>query len=325
VNHAQTKPSTSWPLVDVVGVGLNATDTVIQLPHFPAFNSKVEFISATLLQGGQVASAMVACQRWGLHTRYIGKVGDDPAGELQAAAFVKEGVEAHLTIAPSATSQTSFILVDRTTGERTVLWNRDDRVALQPDDLKREMIVAARALLVDGHDTAAAACAARWAREAGIPVTGDFDNLYSGVEVLLEDTDFVISSREFPTRITGEQDLLKSLPAIQRRFNNRMVGATLGTDGVLVWDGNEFHYCSAFRVAAVDTTGAGDVFHAAFVYGLLAGWPIEEQLRFSCAAAGLNCKAIGARGGIASLAEIRTQMREGATYRDAYPARRFTA
>jgi len=143
--------------------------------------------------------------------------------------------------------------------------------------------------------------------------------------VLLEDTDFVISSREFPTRITGEQDLLKSLPAIQRRFNNRMVGATLGTDGVLVWDGNEFHYCSAFRVAAVDTTGAGDVFHAAFVYGLLAGWPIEEQLRFSCAAAGLNCKAIGARGGIASLAEIQTQMREGATYRDAYPARRFRA
>ena len=325
MNRAQSTPPKPWPKVDVVGVGLNATDTVIQLPHFPAFNSKVEFISAALLQGGQVASAMVACQRWGLHTRYIGKVGDDHAGELQAAAFAKEGVEAHLTIAPGAISQTSFILVDKTTGERTVLWNRDDRVALQPDDLKQDMIVAARALLVDGHDTAAAACAARWAREVRIPVTGDFDNLYSGVEVLLEDTDFVISSREFPTRITGELDLLKSLPVIQRRFNNRMVGATLGTDGVLVWDGSEFHYCSAYRVAAVDTTGAGDVFHAAFVYALLAGWPVDEQLRFSCAAAGLNCKAIGARGGIASLEEIKTQMREGATYRDAYPARRFKA
>jgi len=325
VNRARKRPTNQPPLVDVVGVGLNATDTVIQLPHFPAFNSKVEFISATLLQGGQVASAMVACQRWGLHTRYIGKVGDDHAGELQAEAFKEEGVEAHLTIAPGATSQTSFILVDQTTGERTVLWNRDERVALQPDDLDREMIVAARALLVDGHDTAAAGCAARWAREAGIPVTGDFDNLYSGVEVLLEDTDFVISSREFPTRVSGEPDLLKSLPLIQRRFNNRMVGATLGTDGVLAWDGAEFHYCSAFRVAAVDTTGAGDVFHAAFVYGLLAGWRIEEQLKFSCAAAGLNCKAIGARGGIAPLEQIRALMRDGATYRDAYPARRFKA
>lgn len=309
--------------VDVVGVGLNATDTVIQLPHFPAFNSKVEFVSSTMLQGGQVASAVVACQRWGLRTRYIGKVGDDLGGELQAAAFVKAGVEAHLMIAPGATSQTSYILVDRTTGERTVLWNRDERVALQPGDLNCDMVVSGRALLVDGHDTAAATCAARWAREAKIPVTGDFDNLYSGVEALLENVDFVISSREFPMRLTGEHDLLKALPAIHRRFGNRMMGATLGTDGVLMWDGTEFHYSPAYRVPTVDTTGAGDVFHGAFIHAALASLPVEEQLQFSCAAAGLNCKALGARGGIATLKEIRDLTRDGETYPEAYPSRRF--
>ncbi len=319
----QETPKKKWPPVDVVGVGLNASDTVIQLPHFPAFNSKVEFISSTLLQGGQVASAMVACQRWGLRTRYIGKVGDDHAGELQAAAFAKAGVDAHLTIAPGATSQTSYILVDKKTGERTVLWNRDERVALQPGDLNRDMVISGRALLVDGHDTAAAACAAKWARETGIPVTGDFDNLYAGVEALLENVDFVISSRDFPARLTGESDLLKSLPAIHERFKNKIAGATLGTDGVLVWDGKTFHYSPAFRVAAVDTTGAGDVFHAAFVYAQLAGWRMEEQLRFSCAAAGLNCKAIGARGGIGTIEEIRKMMREGGNYPDAFPARQF--
>jgi sulfofructose kinase len=298
--------------VDVVGVGLNATDTLIRLPHFPAFDSKVEFFSADLLPGGQVASAMVACAEWGLRARYIGKVGDDSAAELQRAALAQAGVEAHLIAVPQCSSQAAYILIDDCTGERTILWRRDPRLALCPDELQREWIVSARALHVDGHDTPAAAQASLWAREAGIPVTADLDNLYPSVEDLLKNVDYLMASRDFPARLTGEPDLRKSLPALHKRFGIRLTGVTLGREGALAWDGRRFLPCPGYRVAAVDTTGAGDIFHGAFVYGVLQDWPMERVLEFSCAAAALNCTALGARGGIKPIAEIERLMREGA-------------
>lgn len=295
----------------VVGVGINATDTVIRLPRFPTVDSKVEVTSTDVKAGGQVASAMVACRRWGLETRYVGKIGDDPAGQFQVAEMQREGVEAHWITARDCMSQSAYILVDEPSGERTVLWRREPRVALQPGDIKREWIQGARVLLVDGHDTAAATQAARWARDEAIPVVADFDNLYSGVEALLQFVDFPITSKDFPTRLTGEISLLKSLPKVLSTFKCRLVGATLGRLGVLTWDGSRFVLCPGFRVNAVDTTGAGDVFHGAFLYGLVNAWRVEEILEFSCAAAALNCEALGARGGIRSLDDIEKCRRTG--------------
>ena len=205
------------PQVDVVGVGLNATDTMIRLPHFPSLGSKVGFHSADILPGGQVASAMAACQQWGLRTRYVGKVGEDNAAAVHRAEFARLGVETHLLTANACDSQQAVILVDDA-GERTVLWKRDSRLILRPDELKREWIANARTLHVDGHDTEAAALAACWAREAGIPVVADLDDLYSGVEALLPNIDYLITSRDIPERLCGEEDLHKSLPEVRERF-----------------------------------------------------------------------------------------------------------
>jgi sulfofructose kinase len=311
-------PKQSSSTVDIVGVGINATDTIIRLPRFPALDSKVEMISAETKPGGQVASAIVACRRWGLTARYVGKIGDDAAGKFQAEEMQREGVEAHWITARGCASQTAFILVDEPSGERTVLWKRDPAIALRPEDLKRDWIRGARALLVDGHDTEAAAQAARWAREEKIPVVGDFDNLYPGIQVLLQYMDFPITSKDFPERLTGEHDLLKSLPSIFREFKCRLIVATLGRFGALAWNGDRFILSPGFRVKAIDTTGAGDVFHGAFLYGLVRGWQVEETLEFSCAAAALNCRAPGARGGIASLAEIENLRRGGERSERAY-------
>jgi sulfofructose kinase len=299
------------PHVDVVGVGINATDTIIRLPHFPALDSKVELLSAEVKPGGQVASAIVACRRWGLSARYVGKIGDDDAGKLQAEEMQREGVESYWIVANGCMSQSSFILVDELSGERTVLWKRDPEIALRPEDLRREWISGARALLVDGHDTEAAAQAARWAREEQIPVVGDFDNRYPHVEALLEYVEFIIASKDFPARLTGEKDLLNSLPIIFRQFKCRLTGATLGRLGVIAWDGKKFLLCPGFQVQAADTTGAGDIFHGAFLYGLARNWIMEEILEFSCAAAALNCTAPGARGGIASLEKIAELRKNG--------------
>jgi sulfofructose kinase len=305
------------PKVDVVGVGLNATDTLIPVHQFPAAGSKVEFRSANVLPGGQVATAMVACQSWGLHTRYVGKGGDDHAAALHRAEFARLGVETHLLTAQGCPSQQAFILVDDA-GERTVLWKRDDRLALQPSDLCRDWILNARALHLDGHDTAAATVAATWARSAGIPVVADLDELYPGVGALLPLIDYLITSRDIPGRISGESDLRKSLPAVRTRYGARLTAATLGPEGVLAYDGAQFHYASAFRVETVDTTGAGDIFHAGFIYGLLQDWPLQRQLEFACAAAALNCTRIGARGHIAPLHEIEHLIATGQRHPSAF-------
>ena len=309
--------------VDVVGVGLNATDTLIPVAHYPSRGSKVEFRSAKVLPGGQVATAMIACQQWGLRTRYVGKVGDDSAAELHRAEFARLGVEAHLFTAPGCPSQQAFILVDDS-GERTVLWKRDTRLALRPEELQREWITKSRILHVDGHDTAAATVAAGWARAAGIPVIADLDELYPGVEALLKNINYLIASRDIPGRLMEEPDLRKSLPALRQRFGCRLTAATLGEGGVLAWDGTQFHYAAAFRVKTVDTTGAGDIFHAGFIYGLLQGWPLQRQLDFACAAAALNCTAVGARGGIQSIAAIEQLMATCARHSQAYETSSLT-
>jgi sulfofructose kinase len=299
--------------VDVVGVGLNATDTVISVPRHPERGSKVESASVSVLPGGQVASAVIACQRWGLQTRYVGKLGDDPAAALHRQEFSTAGVEAEIVTAQGCASHQSFILVDPT-GERTVIRRHDEKLLLHAAELKRQWICNARALLVDGCDTAAATTAAKWARQADIPVIADFDEAYPGIEELMKNVDYLIVSRDFPQMVCGEADLKNSLPVLQRRFKCRLTAATLGSDGVLAWDGQQFHHACAYRVPVVDTTGAGDIFHAGFIYALLQGWSLQRQLDFACAAAALNCTANGARGGIRTVDEIEKLMATGTHY-----------
>ncbi|MGA2428943.1 MAG: carbohydrate kinase family protein [Candidatus Acidiferrum sp.] len=300
-------------VVDVVGVGLNATDTIIPVAEYPARGSKVTFRSANVLPGGQVASAVAACQTWGLRTRYVGKVGDDAAGQLHREEFERLGVESHLVIAQGCPSQQAFILVDDK-GERTVLWKRDERLALRPAELQRDWVVDARVLHVDGHDTAAAAVAAGWAREAGVPVVADLDDLYPGVEGLLPKLDYFVASRDIPGRLTGETDLRKALPEVKKKYGCVLAAATLGEEGALAWDGSKFWYAAAYRVKVVDSIGAGDIFHAGFIYGLLQKWPLQRQLDFACAAAALNCMAVGARGGIQAVERIEKLMGSGERY-----------
>jgi sulfofructose kinase len=302
--------------VDLVGVGLNATDTLIGLADYPSRGSKVEYRSANVLPGGQVATTVVACQHWGMSTRYVGILGDDAAAALHREAFIQAGVETQIVTVAGGASPQSLILVDGG-GERTVLCRRDERVALKPGDLDREWIVNAQALHVDGYDTEAAVLAAGWAREAGIPVIADLDEVYPGIEKLLQNVDYLIVSRDIPCRLVAASDLETALRQMQRRYGCRLAAATLGQDGVLAWDGIQLHHAAAYSVPVIDTTGAGDIFHAGFIYGLFRGWPLERQLDFACGAAAMNCMAAGARGGIESVAAIEEFMATGVRHQAA--------
>ncbi len=294
---------------DVVGVGLNATDTLIVIPHFPAYGGKVPFHEEILSPGGQVASAMVTCAKLGLRSKYIGTIGDDERGRVQMRSLEGSGVNLdHVQLRTGCPNQSAYILIDQSTGERTVFWNRPDCLAISPQEITEEQITCARMLHIDGHDTAAVGHAAQIARAHGIPVTVDVDTIYAGFDKVLPYVDYLIASSEFPGRWTKIEDPFQALATLQKEYGMKVAAMTLGAHGSLALIDGEFVYSPAYVVNCVDTTGAGDVFHGAFCYAVLQDMPTAEALDFSNAMAALNCTAIGARGGIKSEREVRQLM-----------------
>ena len=297
------------PDFDVCGVGENATDTVLLLPKFPPYGGKVPFARELTITGGQVASAIVACARLGLKSKYIGSIGDDTRGQLQIDSLVKEGIDvSDVLVRKSCNSQTSYIVIDQGTGERTIMWSRPECLRLTTAEITPEKIQSARLLHIDGHDTPAVAKAAQIARQAGIPVTLDVDTVHHGFDQVLAHTDYMIASSEFPIQWTSERDPFKALEIIQHEFGMKVAAMTLGAHGAMARVNGKFHYSPAFIVNTVDTTGAGDVFHGAFCYAVLNQMSIMDALDLSNAMAALNCTAVGARGGIKSLAEAKALM-----------------
>ena len=299
----------SMPEFDVVGVGLNATDTLLMVPHFPAYAGKVPFEAEVMSPGGQVASAMVACARLGLRAKYIGTVGDDERGRIQMESLRSTGVNLdHVQLRKGCANQSAYIIIDRSTGERTVLWRRDDCLRIDPCEIADEQITCARLLHIDGHDTPAVAHAAAIARRHGIPVTVDVDTIYHGFDRVLPNVDYLVASSEFPANWTGNRDPFEALESLQTEYGMKVAAMTLGAHGALARADGRFIYAPAYVVNCVDTTGAGDVFHGAFCYAVLQGMTMPAALDFSNAMAALNCTALGARGGIRGVEEVYALM-----------------
>lgn len=289
---------------DVVGMGLNSVDFLTVVPKFPTPNSKMEMLQFSKQGGGQVATAMVALSRWGVKTKYIGKVGEDELGQFSLHSIRQEGVDVFsVTIEPQATNQFAVIIVDGSTGERTILWNRDHRLMYRQGELQKEMIGSGKILHLDGHDIQAALQCAKWAKEEGIPTIIDLDKVEPLTSELIREIEFVITSSRFPSLFTGISDRKRALLELQKHTSGFLC-ATLGEEGAMAFINGEFLYVKGFKVKTVDTTGAGDVFHAGFIYGLLQNWELVKILKFANAAAALKCQNLGGRKGIPSLEEV---------------------
>lgn len=298
--------------VDVVGLGENATDIVMRLPSFPAPGGKQRIRDVLRLAGGSVASALVACGRLGLRVRYLGAIGDDDNGRFQLSSLRAESLDlSYLRRAERAHSRVSHIAIDESTGERTIFWERDPRLDFPPRGITPEMLNGAGVLHLDSTDLRAALTAARLARQAGMTVVADLDTMAPGIDRLLPLLDYPIVSSEFLAPATGERDPFRALERLARNSGARLVGVTLGRDGALVLSAGRFVYSAGFHIEAVDTTGAGDIFHGAFIYGLVRRWELEDVLNFANAMAALNSTALGARGGIATESAARRLMVRG--------------
>ena len=301
-------PAPAGRSFDAVGFGLNMTDLLVVVERFPRPGSKQPIRRQAYSPGGQAASAMVACARLGWRARYVGCFGDDDHGRQGRSSLTDDGVDVRACrVASDTRNGLSVILVDERTGERTVLWSRDPGLRLLPDDVDSAAVCAGRALLVDCHDTAAAAVAARHARRAGVRTVVDVERVRDGIDALLAEIDVIITAQDFPAALTGESRPGAALRAIRDAYQPALVCMTLGAEGSLALVGDVEVRTPAFRVPVVDTTGAGDVFRG----GFLAGWlragdaaGVEDVLRYANAVAALKCRGLGAREASPTPAEV---------------------
>jgi sugar/nucleoside kinase (ribokinase family) len=297
-----SSPVTPQPL-DVVGIGENSVDYVYRVPGAAAPNAKLRASAYRVSCGGQVATTLAACAALGLRAAYIGTFGDDGNGQRARDALTAAHVDTSHAVARNAPNRHAVILVDERNGDRTVVWQRDPRLSLRVDELPGALIAGARLLHVDDLDEDASIAAARIAAGGGIPVTSDIDRVSESTHALIALSTVPIFSAHVPATLTGERDPERALRAL-RRSHAGWLCVTLGTDGAMLLDGDRLHHVPAFPVDAADTTGAGDVFRAGFIYALLQSRSPTEILRFASAAAAISCTREGAMTSVPALDHV---------------------
>lgn len=291
---------------EVVGLGMSCVDDLALVPHLPRLDEGCPMLDYSRQGGGLVATAMVAVACLGGKAGYIGVIDGGERGNFIRAEFERYGVDiSRLRIDPAAVSPFFFVLVDRDTGSRSIIFNsgRLPELVLNDDDLA--YIGRARVLHLDGTHVAAAVRGAKFARDRGIKVTIDVSSVGPHTELLIRNVDAVVAAGSFPERFTGESDLAKAARMILD-YGPSIVVVTLGERGALCVTPRDIFHEPGFVVPVVDTTGAGDVFHGTFALGLARGWELRKIVEWSNAAAALKCRKLGGRAGIPTYSEVES-------------------
>ncbi len=293
-------------IMKVTGLGQCAIDHLFIVDSFPVSDTKKEVQEWTIQGGGPVATALVSLAKLGVSCDYHGIIGDDEAGEKIEAALQEEGINVDGLLRRSdSDSQAAFILVEKENGKRTIFWKRPSAEALNPSELPSDFLEDADFLLLDGLMSETSLYAAKKAAEMNIPVMLDAGRVREGMIELAHMSDHLVCSEEFARGFAGTEDNFDPDKAILKMkvFNAVSVTITLGEHGSITMCNDEIFHTPAFIVDVVDTTGAGDVFHGGYIYGLLQRWEIKEVVRFAAAFAALKCRKLGGRAGIPSLDE----------------------
>ena len=294
---------------DVVGFGTNAVDYLITVPEYPEFNSKVELVDYVQAPGGEIATTMVGLQRLGLKCAYVGRFGTDPAGDIGFESLVDSNVDMkYAERVDGARTQIAFIVIDQRTGERTVIWKRDEKLHYKESEAPDEPVVNAKVLHLSPHDTRECIRLARLARSLGVVVSADIDRAFDGIDELLSNVDLLVTSAEFPRQFLGIVGVDDALSEMHRRFGAGVVGITLGEEGSVLFCEGEIIRSPGFAVpgGCKDTTGAGDSFRVGLIYGLISGKSLEESARAANAVAALKCRAVGARTSLPARDELES-------------------
>ena len=294
----------------VLGLGHAVVDHVAWLPALPAADSKSNILRSQIQVGGPVPTALVLLSRWGVRTKFVGVVGDDPDGLRIIADLQREGVDPAL-IHRRRSMQTGFahVWVEEGTGRRTVASYRPER-PVRPEEFLAGWLHRTQVLHLDGWPGETAIQAATVARDAGVTVTLDAGSVRPGMGQLLPLVDVLTGPERFALDFCGTQDLPKAAAQLLN-LGPRAVFLTRGEEGASAWSADlesgaspRVWHQPALQVSAVDTNGAGDTFAGAIVFGVLSGWSVSRMLQVATIAAGLKCAGAGNRSALPDLSQV---------------------
>ncbi|MBN2254534.1 MAG: sugar kinase [Deltaproteobacteria bacterium] len=290
---------------DIFGLGQSSLDYIGTVGDFPRADEKCEFSRLTVEGGGPVATALVALSRWGLRCYFCGVVGDDSFGDIITSSLTTEGIDTGGVVTRrTSESQFAFIACEPGQGRRTIFWRRPTGPPLHSEEIDYRAIGRSKIFHTDGLFIEAALRASAYARGKGIPVTVDGGTLREGMLDLARLSDYFIASETFAAALAGHDDPEGACHRILE-LGPRVAAVTLGSRGcVAVYNGTVIKQ-PAYPVAAVDTTGCGDVFHGGFIYGLTRNWDMKKCFDCAAWAAAQVSLRIGGRDGIPTLTEMR--------------------
>ncbi len=303
----------------VTGVGQCSFDCLGVVDSFPEIDTKKEVIQWEENGGGPVATALVALSRLGIHCGFHGIIGSDTAGEMIKQSLIDEHIDIKgLIERRNCSSQQAFIAIERASGKRTIFWKRPSGDELRAEELGQDFLKDSTFLLLDGLMRDVSLYAARLAQRQRVPVMLDAGRVREGMIEIAKNSDYVVASEEFAKDL-GWDGSMERLQKVIRELGLGITTITLGERGSVTFLDNKIINISAFRVKVTDTTGAGDVFHGGYIYGLLKGWELTDTITFASALAALKCREIGGRAGIPDLKNVLLFLRErypGHSYED---------
>lgn len=297
--------------IDFVALGYCSNDYLAILPEIP-LDGKVQILEQMVQGGGPAATAGVAAARLGMKTGFVGVIGDDEHGARIRRDLEGEGIyTGAMQIRQGCSSSIAYCWIEQSTGKRSIAWARGSFSELTGDEVDLDLIRNAKILHLDGHNPEGGLAAAKAARENGVIVSLDAGTLRPGVKELLPYVTLLIASEDFARRYTGEDDLEKALLKLGEN-GSEVTGITMGCKGSMVLENGKAVHCPAFAIQAVDTTGAGDVYHGAFAVRYSETRDVRASMRFASAVSALKCLKPGGRTGIPTRSEVEKFLAEHA-------------
>lgn len=290
---------------DCVGLGVNAVDYLSILDPYPQLDDKVDVLKSSIQGGGPVPTALATLAKLGAKVCYIGKVGADAEGELVRSQLEKEGVDTRFMLLDKKikTSQ-AYIWVDKKSGKRTVALDRDKKNILSRKELGFLDTIFTKYLHLDAREPQLNISVASWAKRQYALVCLDVGSLRKGVESVFPYVDHLVVSSRFACGFTQNADPYAACNLLMKTGCETAV-VTIGEKGCICGTDEGIFHSTGFKVRVVDTTGAGDVFHGAFIYGLLRSWPLRKTTEFANACAAIKCRKLGGRAGIPALTQVQ--------------------
>lgn len=291
-------------MAKVVGIGAAVFDILMTADAFPKEDTKLQGKETKIQCGGPCATALVAMSKLGEPVCHMGTVGDDMYGSFILSELKRFGVGVEGVEVVPGSSFHSFVLLNLSNTSRTCIWNRGKAAQPTEKNVDLEVLKSAQFLHLDGNQLECAIYAAKKAHEFGVTVSLDAGGTYPGIERLLPLVDVLIPSEEFALKITGCATAVEAAKVLREKYDPKVLVITQGSKGGFIWeDGKEVRY-PVYPVKAIDSNGAGDTFHGAFVAGQLKGMSVYESCAFASATSALKCTRFGAQEGIPGYEEV---------------------